>query len=79
MIDVRNVVFPMTAGDLVQSAVIVAQGGNLVRMLEVLDVGYESTGETWLTIKVRDQLTDEEATLKLKPDTAILVTGITRS
>lgn len=56
--DQRNLIHPMTAGDLVQSAVIVAQAGQShdsdetrvagaqLRLLEVVDVEYEATPST---------------------------------
>jgi len=85
MLDSRNVIYPMTAGDLVQSALIVGQRnagrtyGAELRLLEVVDVGYDTEPAAEpLSVRVRDVSTGEEASLHLNRDTPVLVTGITR-
>lgn len=82
--DVRNVIFPMTARDLVQSAVIVGVqkrgDGAEVYLLEVEDVlaAPDEGSDAMLQIEVIEQVTRERATLELFPDTPLLVTGIRR-
>lgn len=83
----RSLIFPMTAGDLVKSAMIVRvdwYGGRRLQILEVIDVKIEGIPEgappaasDVLEIKCRDER-DNERTLELRRDTAILITEISR-
>lgn len=80
--DSRNLIFPMTAGDLVQSAVIVGHPDNLrspgfIQYYEVLNVEYAEDNR--LEISLRDTVLLEESKIRLKKDTLILVTNISRS
>jgi hypothetical protein len=80
------VIYPMTAGDLVQSVIIMGQRRVAdeipaeLLLLKVLDVGYDTDpADELLTVRVEDQQTGEQATLRLHVDTPLLVSGISRS
>lgn len=81
MLDVRNLVFPMTAGDLVQSAKVLFQqqrgDGPDMRLCEVVHIGTTGTLGTVYTFK--DTATLEEFSISLKADTPLLITDISRS
>jgi hypothetical protein len=76
----RSLVFPMTAGDVVQSAEIVSirrtGSGPEVELLEVVDV--ELVEGTLLRIHVKSPYGGETWTLELDAATPILLTGISR-
>lgn len=80
--DISNVVFPMTAADLVVSARILCQqqrgDGPDMRLAEVQDVSL-TEDERHMRITLRDTATFEEFVILLKPDTSLLVTGIRRT
>lgn len=77
--DVRNLIFPMTVGDLVQSACIVActkrGDGVELHLLEVVNV---DATDHWRHLTVRDRVTLERSDLTLDERTPILVSGISR-
>lgn len=86
MYDVRNLIFPMTAGDLVQSAVVVGlyeSSGGLPLRLEVLSIKpiihEKQVLPNKLEISFLEQVTQERFEVTLNADTPLLVTSISRS
>jgi hypothetical protein len=82
-LDVRNLIFPMTAGDLVQSALVLCQvprgDGPDLRLCEVTDVQRLDGPSSNLKISFSDTATFDQWSTVLKPDTPLLITGISRS
>ncbi len=84
--DQRNLIHPMTAGDLVESAVVVAQQERGMASLDVetrlLEVVSIDAAEGWpaaytfAEITFRDQQTGSDHVIMLKANTPLLVTGI---
>lgn len=83
--DQRSLIHPMTAGDLVESAVVVAQQergmGSQVetRLLEVVEIDAQEdwpAAYTFAAITFRDRQTNGMHVIKLKAQTPLLVTGI---
>ena len=84
MSDIRNLIFPMTAGDLVQSAVVVGVqkrgDGGEVQLHEVMEVQLiDEHHDPILHIVFKNKFTLERWETRLKPDTPVLVTNIRRS
>jgi hypothetical protein len=79
--DVRNLIFPMTAGDLVESALVLAQvergDGPDMRLLEVVQI--KTGANNRLSITLRDRATFEQAEIELNRSTSVLVSNISRS
>lgn len=72
--DNRNLIHPMTAGDLVNSAVVLVQKDGRNHLLEV--TGVDASGEYFLFVDFTDKETGEEIRMKIRPSVPLLVTGI---